>query len=162
MPSSILQPNGGSFKYFVNVKMSKNKKISEEQRLAFFQELKGEYSASIHRRMLELIARAHQEVGSIDVRVSKLEDGTIAVCMDFRKQYESNGRHYYDTVTECVSDRTPSSEEELNELEWSLDGISLEIESVKRARIEMEQMQEKKSRALGKLTAEEKKLLGLA
>lgn len=142
--------------------MVKKKKLSEEAKLAFFHEIRDEYLTSIHRRLLELIARAHQEVGSIDVRVSKLEDGTIAVCMDFRKQYESNGRHYYDTVTECVSDRTPSSEEELNELEWNLDGMSIEIESVKRARIEMEQMQEKKSRALNKLTAEERKLLGLA
>ena len=142
--------------------MGKSKKLSEGESLANFLKKRDFYVANIHRRLLGLIAEAHQEPGSIDVKVSKLDDGTLVVRMDFQKEYESHGGTYYDVVTETVSDRFPDSEEELNELEWNLTGISMEIESVKQKRIEAEQVYAKKNKALSKLTLEEKKLLGLA
>jgi hypothetical protein len=158
---TVLEKVSNNFTKFQE-KMAKTKQLSEEEKLAFFHGIRDEYLRNIHRRFLELIVRAHQEVGSIDVKVSKSEDGTIIVTMYFQRSYESYGKTYYDVLTEKVSDKVPTSEEELNELEWNLDTMSVKIENVRRARIEMEQMQEKKSRALNKLTTEERKLLGLA
>lgn len=125
----------------------------KEQQERFSRELE-EYRSSILSKLLDLVSEAQKEL-EIDVQVTskELDNGDKVY---FVRLYDSPSKD------RCsVNSAIPGSITELSNSTWNLTGAFDLIDRVRQRRLKAEEAQKIRSAALAKLSAEERRVLGL-